>query len=130
VSPADHVQMQVIHGLAALGAGVDYKPEATIELMLARDLRCILHEFAEELGLRWAYLGQRLDMLFGQDENVGHGLGVDIANRDAYLILVDFLCGNHPRDDFAKKTSAAHGFILNQVHFRKYFGVSPAAHGL
>lgn len=91
VAAAQDMEVEVVHGLAAVGAGVDDDAVALVEAFVAGDSRRGREKMAQQWGV--ARLGMRggLDVFAGDDQEVHRRLRVDIGEGVALLVLEDGL---------------------------------------
>jgi hypothetical protein len=75
-----------------------------------------IEKVPDELTVRRSHALNIRDMFFGNDEDVGRGLRVEVFEREAQLILMNDFSGNLLRNDFAKNTGRIH------VHHASLFG--------
>jgi hypothetical protein len=97
--------MEVIHGLSPIGLTINHKPGPVFGAALF---------FGQFLGLVEQSAGQGAilrfqfhdipDMLFGNQEKMNRRLGGDVVEGQEFIILIDLLARNLPRDDFTKNT--------------------------
>ena len=99
--------MEVVDCLAAIGAGVDDQTVAVGEVLLAGQFAGYVEEVAEGGGvvLRGVSVGGQV--VFGDDEDMGGGLGIDVGEGEGLLVFVDSGGGDFAGDDFAEE--AGHG---------------------
>ena len=97
----------MVDGLAAVGAGVDDYSIALGEAFGAGDLGCGPEEMAEEFFVVGVGFGEGDDVLARGDEDVDGGLGMDVGEGVALVVLVDGGGGDGAVDDLAEE--AAHG---------------------
>jgi hypothetical protein len=97
----------MIHGLAAVCAGVDNDAVAFSESLVARNFGRSLEEMAEEVAVFNAGIVQRGKVFAGNDEDVDGRLRMNIGEGVAQLVLIDSGRGNGAIGNFAKE--AGHG---------------------
>ena len=103
--------MEVGHRFAGLGAVVDHEAEARGKLELLR------HEFRyDEQVSENGFVGRRgladaNDRLFGDDQEMDGGLGLNVADDDAVLVLMLDGRRNLAIDD-ALENGLGHGFCF------------------
>jgi len=107
VAAAEEVDVEVVDCLAAVGAGVDDEAVAVGEILLAGDLAGCVEEVAEGGCVVLRGVGVGGQVVFGDDEDVGGGLGVDVREGEGLLVFVDAGGGDFAGDDFAEE--AGHG---------------------
>jgi hypothetical protein len=88
VSAAEQMQMQVVHGLAAIVTRIHDDAITIVQLLFARNLRRSGHQVADQ----WRIFGQRLrrgtEVLFGDNQKMRGRLGVDVGKADATFVFV------------------------------------------
>lgn len=93
----------MVNGLAALGAGVDRAAVSSGgDAFLLGELGGDQEQVAQELFVPGFGGLQSLQVLLGDDQDMGGGLGVDVSEGQALLILEDDIGGDLPADDLAK----------------------------
>lgn len=122
--------------LATFSSGIDDEAKA-IRKMLPSELRSRVHEGAEHVG---RCFGDVCKMLFRNKQHMRGRLGICVCKRETLIVFVQ----QHNRDrvsgDLAKETvdhprivtfypPACEGY-LGGWSLSKYFGFSPAVHGL
>jgi hypothetical protein len=100
--------MEVVDGLASIGAGVDGGPVTVAEALLAGYFCGGGEEVAEEWGVGGCCLGEGVEMLPGDDEQVGWGLRIEVGKGDGVVVFVEALGGDGAGDDFAED-AVGHG---------------------
>jgi hypothetical protein len=101
------MDVEMVYGLAAVGAGVEDYAVAVGEAFGPGDLGCGPEEMAEEFFVVGVGFGKGNDVLARGDEDVDGGLGMDVGEGVALVVLVDGGGGNGAVDDLAEE--AAHG---------------------
>ena len=97
---AEHVDVQVRDGLAPIGAVIDRDAETGVaDAFLAGDGSSGEQEVAQKGSVFRFGFADAWDHGFRYDEEMGGRLGVDVAEGDALIILVDDLRGNLAGDD-------------------------------
>jgi hypothetical protein len=86
--------MQMVHGLAAIFAGVHHDAVAFRQAFVAGDLCCHTHEVTEQRVLLRSGLGKRINMLARNDQHVHGSLGIDVGKGIGVFVLVDGSGGN------------------------------------
>jgi hypothetical protein len=112
VASAEEVEMEVVDGLSAVGAGVEDDAVAAsvlanAEVLLAGDLGGGGEEVAEEGGVGWNSVGERGDVALGDDEDVDGGLGVDVGEGEGEVVLVEAGDGDGGGGDLAEEAHKA-----------------------
>jgi len=95
--------VEVLDCLATVGAGVDDEAVALGEVLLASDLACRVEEVAEGGFVVLRGVGVGGQVVFGDDEDVGGGLGIDVREGEGLLVFVDAGGGDFAGDDFAEE---------------------------
>jgi len=103
---AEEVEMEMVHGLAAVFSGVDDNAVALGESLGLGDGGSGLEQMAEEGGLVRAGVVQGGEVLAGNDENVDGRLGMDVGEGVAEVVLMDGGGGDGSLSDLAEE--AAH----------------------
>jgi hypothetical protein len=80
---AEQVEMEVVDCLAAVVAGVDDDPIASIELMAAGEVGCDRQEVSEKRLVLCHGFGLRGDVFLGDDKQMCGCLRVDVGEADA-----------------------------------------------
>ena len=101
-SPAQQMQMQVIHRLAAVVAGVHDYAITGGEFFFARDLCYRPQQMAQQRGVFLARFRERNDVLARHNQQVNRRLRMNVRKGDTFLILVNTSRGNASIDDLAK----------------------------
>ena len=115
VAAAEDVNVEMVNGLAAVGAGVDHHAIALREASGARNFSGSRKQMAEKSGVRGIAVGERDDVLARNHKKMRGGLRVDVKEPDAFVVLVDLLGGDGSSDDLAEE--AIHGGISLQEWF-------------
>jgi len=95
--------VEVVDGLAAIGAGVDDQAVAVGEVLGAGDFAGGVEELAEDAGVVLGGVGVRGEVVLGDDEDVRGGLGVDVREGEGVLVFVEAGDGDFAGDDFAEE---------------------------
>ena len=103
VSPSQQMHVEVADGLAAVGACVDDESVARCKLLLLGDLGGGDEELAEQFGLLGGGVGERAEVLLGDDENVRWGLRVDVGEGEQVFVLEEMLDGDGSGGDVAEE---------------------------
>ena len=107
MAPSQNMEMKMKHALAAMRTGVDDDAVPGVGNSLQfRNLVASQHQTPEQLTIRFLQFSNRGHMFSGNDERMCRRLGIDIVERDHYLVLIDKRRGNGPRDDFAEDALA------------------------
>lgn len=100
--------MDVENGLAGFGTIIKDDPEGVTNTFLAGNVSTDTHYLADNLFILCTDLSRATDMLFGNDQEVDWGLGVDVAEGKDVIILVKLVRGNITINNLAKK-AVVHG---------------------
>ena len=103
MTASEHVDVEMVYGLATVRAGVDYDTIAIGQTLLASNCSGRGKKLAEQLGVTAGRMRNAGDMLARDDEKVGRCLGVDVRERNAMFVLIHELDRNGSRDNFAKQ---------------------------
>lgn len=103
MAAAENVNVEMVDRLATVLTGVDHQAITLGEAFCASDFSGSRKQMAEERGVRGIAVGERDEVLAGDDEKMRGSLRVDVKERDAFLILVDLVGGDGPRNDLAEK---------------------------
>lgn len=106
---AEQVQVQVVDGLAALFPGVDDYAIAVVQLAGAGDVGSGGHQMAQQRSVFGGGLCLRGNVLFGNDQQMSWGLGIDIGETDATLVFINTIRGDLSLNNFAEQTIGRHG---------------------
>jgi hypothetical protein len=101
------MDVEVIYGLAAVVTGVDDDAIAVVEAFGAGDVGCYRDEMAEKRAMAGIGLGEGNNVLAGRNEDVHRGLGMDVSEGVAQVVLMDGRRRNGAVNDLAEE--AAHG---------------------
>jgi hypothetical protein len=104
--------VEVEDGLSGTGADVEDGAVALLDVALAGDLGGGQVAAADQFGVGGLGLFQSGNMFFGNDEDVGGGLRVDVFEGENVVVLVDFLGGN-----FAAQNAAEQAVGIGHVRF-------------
>ena len=96
------MEMEVIDGLPSLRAAIHHQPISVMESQLGRESARREDQMPHQRLVRFLQVGQRRDRLFGDDEDVGRGLGGDVTEGEAEFVFVDDVGGNFFAEYFAK----------------------------
>jgi hypothetical protein len=127
------MQVEVIDCLSTIGSGVDYYAKAGIEMLLLCHFVGDGEQLAKKFGVAGRGVGERGEVLFGNDQDMHRRLWMDVGKREHVLILIEMRNGDRAGGNLAEE--AVRGFshvrILNlDGYFLKYFGSMPGTHGL
>lgn len=99
----EKVQVKVRDFLAAVGSGIGDEAEAGGgDVEFTRDFGGGDHQVAEQGGIGGGGLPHVGEVILGNDDDMDRGLGVDVVEGEAVVVLVDDLGGNLSPDDFAE----------------------------
>jgi hypothetical protein len=114
VACAEEVEVEVLDGLAAVGAGVDDDAVAVGEVLLAGDFGGGGEELAEERGVGGGGVGERGDVLFGDDEDVDGGLGVDVREGEDVVVLIEASDGDGAGGNLAEEAGGQYRHLRDK----------------
>ena len=117
VAAAEHVDVEMIDGLAAVGAGVDDDAIAVAQSFCARGVGGHGEQVAKQGRMFAGSVGKRLEVLPRHHQKMGGRLRVDVSERNAFLVLKEEFCRNGSIDDLAEQT--IHSGISLQERFRE-----------
>lgn len=106
-SPKD-VDMEVGNRLSSLRTIIHDEAKAFSKVGLASDACGRKEKMADKDFIRFSGLGDTVDPLLGNDEEVGGRLGIDIPKGNAAFILVDDVGGEFASDYFFKNGRFGH----------------------
>jgi hypothetical protein len=109
VAAAKKMDVKMIDGLAAIGAGADHYTIAFGKLLLAGDFGGGPEKMTEQRAIAGDCLGERGDMFARDDEDVCWSLRIYVQEGVALVVLIDAGGGDGSFHDLAKE--AAHGEI-------------------
>jgi hypothetical protein len=99
------MDVEVIHGLTAVGLAVDHKPGAPFGTALFRGQFLGLEQkLPQEGAVPRVQLHNIPDVFFGDHQEMNRGLGGNIMEGQHTVILIDLFAGNLPGDDFTENT--------------------------
>ena len=104
VPSAKQVQVEVANSLAALFAGIDNDPVASVQLLLPGDLSRNSYQVTHQSCILGRRFRGRTDMPLWNDECMGRGLRINVGEANTEFILVDTACRNGSTDNFAEQT--------------------------
>jgi hypothetical protein len=99
---AKQMEMQVIHGLAAVCAGIDNDAIAFAEAFVAGNLSSRLEKMAEEIAMLSTRVIERGNVFAGNDEDMDGRLRVKVSEGVTELVLIDGGGGDGTIGDFAE----------------------------
>ena len=112
MAAAEEVDVEVGDCLAAVGTVVDDDAEAVFaDPFFLGDAGDAGHHVAEESLIVVFGEGDAGDWLSGDEEEVGGGTGVDVAEAEAELVFVDDVGGDFAVGDFLEESFAGHGGV-------------------
>ena len=97
------MQVKVVDGLAAVGAGVDDDAETVVEMLLLCNFRCSVEQLAEEFGFAGRGVREGAEVLFGDDQNMHGGLRIDVREGEHVVVLKEARDGDCAGGDFAEE---------------------------
>jgi hypothetical protein len=99
--------MKVFYGLSPVGLAINHKtsPVFGAALFFGQFLGLVKQSAGQETILRFQ-LHDIPDMLFGDQEEMNRRLGGDVVEGQKFIIFIDLLARNLPRDDFTKNAIA------------------------
>jgi hypothetical protein len=115
MAAAKQMEMQVIHGLTTVFAGIDDDAVAFAEAFVARNRGRCVEEVTENVAVLSAGVVERGEVFAGNDENVDGGLRMKIGEGVTQVVLVDGGGGDGAIGDFAKE--AGHGVTSRRDQF-------------
>jgi hypothetical protein len=107
--------VEMVHGLAAVFAGVDHHAVSFAEALVAGDLGCGPQQVAEQGLVALAALGQRDDVLARGHENMHRRLRMKVGEGVAQLVFVDSGGGNASVNDLAKEATHSETIVQDGV---------------
>ena len=126
------MQMQVIDGLSAVGAGVDHDAKTVVEVLLLSDFVGRGEELTKDLfggrGVR-----ERSEVSLGDDQQVYGRLWINVWEREHSFVLIYPCDRDHIGGDLAEEAvgNRSHeGIVILRGYFLKYLGSIPGIHGL
>jgi len=99
---AEDMEMQVGHCLAGIGAAVGDQTVAIGESRLLGDLGDGLKDMGDHGAVLWGHAVEGGDVGLRDYEDVNGGLGIDVAEGQNGVVLVDLGGGNIACDDFTE----------------------------
>ena len=96
------VNMQVRYGFATFLTIVDHDAKSLVQSFLLGNFTCNEEQMPEYRLVIRCGLTNSWNEFFGNDEQMNGCLRSDIVDDDALLILMNFVCGNFPGNDFFK----------------------------
>jgi hypothetical protein len=103
VAAAEQMDVQVIDGLAAVGAGVDDETIATGQVLVLRNLHGGGEEMAEQGGVLRCGVCVRCEMLLGDQQDVRGRLRVKVWKGEHLVVLVEACDGESTGGDVAEE---------------------------
>lgn len=105
---AQHVHVQVIHGLPAICSCIDHHPIAFREAFVPGNLCPGQQEVTQQVRVLLAGVGCGTDVLARNHKEMHRRLRVDVAECIAAVVAEDRLGGNCAFDDFAEQAIHRH----------------------
>ena len=93
----------MVNGLAAIFSGVDDGAIALRQSLLAGDLRYDPEQMAEQRSVFGRRFGERTEVLARDNQHMDRGVGMNVGEGDALLVLVDASGGDASVDDLAEE---------------------------
>ena len=103
MAAAEQVDVQVVNGLATIRARVDDQAIAIREFLGSRDLTSCGDEMAEHGGILRRGVGERGEVLFGDEQDVHRRLRVDVREGEDVVVLIEAIDGDGAGGDFAEE---------------------------
>jgi hypothetical protein len=113
VAAPEEVKVEVIHGLAAVFAGVDYYAITFDQAFFASNCGGSLEKISEQVTVLGDGVVERGEMFAGNDEDMDGRHRMNVREGVTELVLVDGGGGNGTFGDFAEKTG--HGVTSRRV---------------
>jgi hypothetical protein len=126
---SEQVQMQVVHGLAAIVTRIHNNSVTLIQLLFTGNRSGRSHQMAHQSSVLSQRLRRRADVLFRNHEHMCRCLGIDVRESDAKFVFIDTIGRNSARHDLAKQAVRI-WCIPRHLHRSKYFGCWPFVQGL
>ena len=102
MSSAEQMQMQMVDGLSAIGAGIDDEPIAVLQLFPSGNLRGCGDEMPQHGGVFGDGLFGGGQVLLRNDQQMVRSLWVEVGKGKDKIVLVDAFDGNGAGSDLAK----------------------------
>ena len=96
--------MQMPHRLTRFGAAVDHDAIPVAQLELPRETIGELERVPHQGRVGLSRIGQRSDMLFGNDQEMCGGLRIDVFEGHQIALFGNDLCRHLAADDAAEQT--------------------------
>src|SRR5208282_987288 len=116
-SSAEQMIMQMRHSLAGVGTAIDDNPIPIVQIPLGGQLLYHHQQMPGQRSIAFGQIGQRRNLLLGNDQDVNGRLRINVFESQAAVILVNNLGGNFPVDN---------PFENRLAHFLKHSGWSTA----
>jgi len=110
--------MEMIDGLAAVGAGVDHQAVALGQALVAGNLGGGPQQVAEQLAIRLIGIVHRGDVFARRQQYMDGRLRVEVGEGVAQLVLVDRRGGNASVNDFTKDATHSDTSVQESVSLR------------
>src|ERR1700722_1813405 len=98
------MHVQVKDRLPSTGADVEHSPVPIFNASLACDVRGSELTIADQFGILSGGFLQSENVFFGNDQNMGWSLRIDIVKRISVFVFVDLLGRYLPANDAAEQT--------------------------
>ena len=105
---AQHMQMQMIHRLSAIGPGIDDYSIAVIQMQRPRQLRRHRHQMSQQRRMLRQRIRQRSDVLLRNYKQVNRRLRMDVVEGNRQRIVMNTLRRNLTGNDLAEQTVGSH----------------------
>src|SRR5262249_13228809 len=114
---AEQMQVEVWHRLPRLLQAVQHQAIAVAQAQLRRQLRRHQVQVAQQRLVLFLHVGVGRNHLLRDDQDVDRRLRIDIAKRQALIVLVDDVGGDLSLDDLEKEVVGHHGCVLYRSSF-------------
>ena len=104
LTTAENMEVQMVHGLAGIGAAVGNNAVAVADAGAGSDERNVFENISDFVA---GFLGDVLNGIhvhFRDDKNVDGGLGVQVLEGKDLIVFINFGAGNESCGDFTKNT--------------------------
>ena len=113
MAAAQDVQVEVIHGLAAVGLAVDDKPGALFAAAkFFGNFLCLKQKPPQEDSVGGFQFHYVPDMPFGNHQKMNRRLGIHVVEGQEFVVLENLFGRDLPLYDFTEN-AVAHGFSLS-----------------
>src|SRR5688572_11168971 len=104
LASTEEVQMDMEDRLPGVLAVVEHEAVAARQPLLFCKLTCNVDQVSDQRLVRLLHVLDPIDRLLGNDQDVRRSLRIDVAEREAAIILVDDLGRDLAIDDLAEKS--------------------------